>query len=238
MRKYSRNPLANGIIYLVAGLIVFALNFSGIGYVLTGHTKDINDMIESGKEPDSGDYVSMKVKYVIDWYAKLTTTRRTTKITTYHCLAVLDNGKIISIGVSVNSDEFKKLNALLYPTYYYLTGKTTTEPTPVYIEGKIQKINSEISGYYTSALSTLGYTSSDRYMLNIDTTQNRAFGAIMLAIAIALMSVGGVLTYREVKKRKEEQEAQIINSTKTYVINDDLILDEMLKDDKHIDKNE
>ena len=192
MKPEKDNGLLIGIIMLAAGIVFFIIMIPNLGYIFTGKAKDINEMIASGEEPKVRDTVSIEVDYIIDWYAELTTTRKGSKTVTYHCIALLDNGEIISITVKKNSGEYKKIDNLIEQTYAYFSGETDVPPTPIKLEGTVRKIDSKVEGYYTSYTSLMGYSSADRYMLTIDTTQYRIFHILCFGVIVVVTFFGGL----------------------------------------------
>ena len=199
------------LITCILCVIIVVILLKDAKYLFTGDAKDINQMIENGEELKVGEHVSIEVTYVVDWYAELTQRgRRTGTKITYHALAVLDSGKIISLSAKKDSAEYNKIDNLVDDTYDYITGVTYSEPITVKFTGTVRKIDSEISGYYREALTFYGYSpSGDAYMLDIDTSQERIFGILGLIVASVLALLFGFFTYGDYLEYKEKKAARI-----------------------------
>ncbi len=208
--KNKTNKSLSGWLFIIMGVVILIFMAPNFKYVFTGSATDINDMIEDGEQPHVRDRVSMEVTYVIDWYAELRETkrsrRRTTTVTTYHCLALLDNYEVISISVKKNSDLYDKLDDLRQDTASYINGYTDTPPDPVEVNGTIRKLNSKIKGNYEYAASVYGFDSSEVYMLEIDTTQSKFFIILLMIIGAATIGVG---VYFICISRKEENASDV-----------------------------
>lgn len=224
MKNKDDGFLKNLIICLICvGMVITLLKDAK--YLFTGETKDINQMIENGEELKVGEHVSIDVTYVVDWYAELTKRgRKTGTKVTYHAMAVLNSGEIISLSAKKDSKEYKKIDNLVDETYDYLTGVKYLEPTTVKFTGTVRKIDSKISGYYKEALTYYGYSSSeDAYMLDIDTTQDRIFGVLGIFLASFFALLFGFLAFSDVvdyKKKKAAREAALNEPISVKIDND------------------
>lgn len=219
--KKREAGLFTWIIAFIVAIIMLVICLKDIKYIVTGKAKDINDMIAAGDEPSVGDNVSIELQYVIDWYAELTVTGRGAKVT-YHCLAVLEDGRIISLCAKKYSDEYNKINNLIDDTYAYLSGETDIPPTPVTFTGTIRKIDSEISGYYLMDLNLMGYESGDYINLDIDTTQKRIHLILIFVLAIIFVPLSLFMIYGEILEEKEKKvlRERALNSPPTKIDND------------------
>lgn len=222
------NGLLTGILMLIIGMFFLIIMSPDLGYIFTGKAKDINKMIESGDEPKVRDTVSMEVDLIIDWYAELTSTRKGSRTTTYHCYARLDNGKIISITAKKDSKEFDKIDRLIRQTNAYYSGKSDIPPTPIKLEGTIRKIDSNVKGYYTTYASLMGYSSTDMYMLTLDTSQYRIYHILCFGVIVFVTFLGGLFVFVELKDKKDKKDiakAKIIN---TYVVDSNSDIDDYM----------
>lgn len=210
-------------------------------YIFTGEANDINEMIAEGDEPQKGDKVSIEVQYVLDWYAELTETRRGSSTVTYHCMAVLDNGEIISICVGKNSAEYTQIDNLIEQTYEYLLGERSIPPTPVTFTGTVRKIDSKISDYYKSGLNLYGYSTSEAYMLNIDVTQTRMVSIIALFLDVLIIFIGAVFVIGEIAILKEKKTSREIEAMPVQPVEDPIFTpafydNHKVEDEKKVDE--
>ncbi|MBE5944420.1 MAG: hypothetical protein E7258_05825 [Lachnospiraceae bacterium] len=222
------NGLLTGILMLIIGMFFLIIMSPDLGYIFTGKAKDVNKMIESGDEPKVRDTVSMEVDLIIDWYAELTSTRKGSRTTTYHCYARLDNGKIISITAKKDSKEFDKIDRLIRQTNAYYSGKSDIPPTPIKLEGTIRKIDSNVKGYYTTYASLMGYSSTDMYMITLDTSQYRIYHILCFGVIVFVTFLGGLFVFVELKDKKDKKDiakAKIIN---TYVVDSNSDIDDYM----------
>lgn len=209
--KSEKNSVFTLVIIFIFGIVLLVMTADEIDYIFTGKTTDVNEMIADGREPEVGDHVSIELDYVIDWYAELTQSRKGIKKVTYHAMGVLDDGRIISICVKKDSEEYDKIDDLIEETYDYLAGISNVPPTSVKLEGTVRKIDSEISSYYTTGLSYIGYTSSDAISLDIDVTQKRIYVVLMFVFAIGMTVVPVILGLKEYNEYKASKNRKMNN---------------------------
>ncbi len=206
MNKREGSLFTTWLVFFVFSIFLFILCIDEMGFIIKGERIDVNEAVLSGEEIKIGDNVSIEVQYIIDWYAELTQTgRRTGLNVTYHCLVMLDDGRIISMSVKQNSNEYRLVENLIDYTYDYIMGYSTIEPTPIKFTGKIRNIDSEISDYYKSSLSMLGYSSGDYINLEIDTQQKRIYSVLMFVFSIIIFAITILFAYFEIKNRKEKK---------------------------------
>ena len=203
--------IVKNVIISVVCLVVVIIMMKDAKYIFTGEAKDINQMIENGEELKVGEHVSIEVTYVVDWYAELTQRgKRTGTKITYHALAVLDSGEIISLSAKKDSKEYNQIDKLVDDTFDYLMDDSCPEPTTVKFTGTVRKVDSEIIGYYREALSYYGYSSTgDAYMFDIDTSQKRIVSILLLGIAAFLAILFGILAFLGYREYKKDKEARI-----------------------------
>lgn len=189
-------------------LLVAYLVIDG-GYMIDSTPQNINEMIEENGEPVKGEYVSVGVDAVLDWYAE--TEHRINGIipvgTDMHCLVWLDDNSFISLTVKGNKN-IEKIEKIIDETYAYMCYETDYLPTPVVFKGRISTIDSEVSRYYEDALNAWGISvSSDAgltiYRLDIDTTQTKLKAWLMFLFIVVLDAMSIMLLVSEVKHNKK-----------------------------------
>lgn len=196
--------------FIVSIVMLFILR-NDFKYIFTGETRDAYDIISSGDELKKGEHVSVELVAVVDWYAELTTTRKSVKTITYHAMGVLEDGTIISICTKKGSEEYRKVDKLINDTYAYLEGYSYTMPEHLILEGSVQGIDSEISTFYSQGLSFYGYASNEAIYLDINTRSTRGGVVIAFVITLILFVVPIIAFLVEImsyKKRKHEKELE------------------------------
>ena len=208
------NPV---VTIIICGLL--ALLFVGFGIInliahadyYFGEAENIDDMLANGGVV-SGEYVSIGVDAVFDWYAE--TTHRVNGIPTgkeQHCIVWLSNGDVMSLTVK-GKDNYAKIDEIIDQTWAAIdddTGSTGLH-TPVVFEGKITSVGYEVKQYYDQYISDMknaGFFDygTTYYELTIDTTDNKASMVkwyILGALFVALMIFVIVTTAKDMKKAK------------------------------------
>lgn len=194
--KFKDSKLYGCVTIIALSIIAIMGISSGIKnwrYTFGLEVQDLNEMVLSGDVPEKGDIVSLKADYVIDWYAELNERGpRGSRIITYHCMVLLDNNKVISMSVK-RGKNYDKIEKLIEQSYDYYIGERTELPDPVYFEGSIRKIDSEIEEYYYTALYLAkADPNKDAYFVELDAEQSRILHLIFFIIGIA---VAGVLVF-------------------------------------------
>lgn len=219
MKKEKFN-IVGVIAFFILGIIMFVMSCGDIKYIFTGKADDINEMIAAGEEPEVRDVVSIRIQYAFDWYAESIGQKNTLL-----CYAALDNGKIISIEVKKYSHEHEKLDDLINSTNYYLEGGTNVPPTPVTLTGVVQNFDSKkVVDYYKKGLRLMGFdTSSDAYMLNIDTRQKRIYFILTLILSIIIIFVTVAIIIAEcrmgIKKKSAQDDIEVIRPENDPIFN-------------------
>lgn len=190
-------------------LLTLIFLFVGIALILVdakylfSDPRDFNEIIENG-EPEIGEYVTINVKAVIDWYAE--TEHKINGIipagTEKHCIVWLDDGGVISM--TVKGKNVDKVDELISPTWEYLEGTAKTiNSVPVCFSGKVSSNSGEVTKYYKDVLDYYGIDEDEGatvYHMTIDTTESKVktwglFGFCMLMVVVCF-----TVTVREVKK--------------------------------------
>lgn len=175
-----------GLLFIFIGLVVFVGNSD---YIFNG-PKDFYDL-EARNGIEKGEYVSIPVDGVVDWYAE---TQH--KINGFipagseqHCLIWVDDYTFISMTVK-GKNNIEKVDKIIDETWDYLSGSASYLPSPVTFEGQLSTIDPEVEKFYKDALSQMGilYDSDYTiYYLTIDTTQTK--GMLFLIIGFCLVMV-------------------------------------------------
>lgn len=223
MKKRGGNGCVTIALLAIAGIVMLLSSIKNLKFIFSGEADDLNEIMASGETPEVGDVVGLKVRLVIDWYAELTErgTRGSRNIT-YHCMVMLDNGKVISLSVE-RGDNYDKIDRLIDESYDFFRGERTEPPTPVYMDGVIRKIDSEIKQYYYTGLALWKINpQQDAYILEVDTTQSRGIITIMFVfgVCITIGAVVFVVLYILNEKDKAEARKAEANAPITVADND------------------
>ncbi len=177
-------------------------------YMFLGKTKNMNEILADGAPLEKGDYVTLDVRFVLGNFAE--TKHKINGFipigTDQHYLIILDNGSAMPLMIKSKSD-IEKLDALINPTWSFLSGETTTPPTETLrLSGCISSMNHEIEDYYKQALSTAGLDSTNTtniYYLTFDATQTR-FSKILILLMIVglfiLLIIGAIFSRKRLKQ--------------------------------------
>lgn len=189
---------------LLIALLLFAAFSDDIKY-LFGKAKNLNSVLAEG-EPEKGEYVSVGVDAVVDWYAE--TNYKINGVipagSKWHCVVWLDDESFISLTVKGKKNK-DIINGLINDTEKFLNYQTEALPSPVVFEGKITSIGSEVDEYYDEALRYYGITGQEVHYLTIDTTYSKTsiiiYGIIFLAIIGMFigMFIGGIKGAKRLK---------------------------------------
>lgn len=226
----AKNKKQNGSKGSVAGCVIGMIFFFLIGAVLLigesdylfSEPRDLNEMVMAGDSPQKGEYVTVGVDAVVDWYAE--TEHRINGIIPIgkeqHCLVWLDDESFISM--TVKGKNMDKVDELIDETADYLNGVSSTLPSKVVFSGRVSTIDSDVSKYYDDVLDYYGIYESDglvvRYV-TIDTTDTKLQTWLMFAFFMLLgiaCLIGLVVT---VKNRKKAKAAQAVLAGQTPYLN-------------------
>ena len=226
----AKNKKQNGgkgsVVGCVIGMIFFfllgAVMLIGESDYLFSEPQDLNEMVMAGDTPQKGEYVTVGVDAVVDWYAE--TEHRINGIIPIgkeqHCLVWLDDESFISM--TVKGKNMDKVDELIEETSDYLNGVSDTLPSKVVFSGRISAIDSDVSKYYDDVLDYYGIYESDGLVvrnITIDTTDTKLqtwliFGFFMLLGVVFLVTL--VIT---VKNKKKEKAAQAVLAGQTPYFN-------------------
>ncbi|MCM1287439.1 MAG: hypothetical protein NC240_03940 [Clostridium sp.] len=201
---YVAQSVASLIAAILIALLLFAAFSDDISY-LFGKAESMNELLAEGEEL-KGEYVSVGVDAVVDWYAE--TTYKINGIipagSKWHCLVWLDDESFISLTVKGKKNK-DLINNLISGTEKYLNGETNVLPSPVVFEGKIISIGSEVDEYFYDAIRYYGITGMEVHYLTIDTTYSKTsiilYGIIFLAIIGVFIGtfIGGIKGVKRLK---------------------------------------
>lgn len=198
------------IMIIVCAFLTFVLFVSEMDN-LFGEPRDLNAILADGASPQKGEYVSVGVDAVVDWYAE--TTYKINGIIPagkkQHCILWLDDGSFISM--TVKGKNVDTVNRLINETEKYLNRETEYLPTPVVFTGKISSIGTEVNQYWHEGLSYYGISEYDPeltvYSLTIDTTETKTQMWLMIALFGALTILFVIILIANIKKKKKIKEA-------------------------------
>ncbi len=201
----EKKSLSLGAIFIF-GIIFFLMSLKNIGYVFTGDAANLSDLSKS--EIKVGKPVEVELYYCIDWYAELTVRNKRGRTVTQHAIGVLEDGTLVSVCAKKATKEYYKIDDYINATYKYLSGETDTPPEPIVVEGTIRKIDSEIRGYYDSAIWMLEYDSSDVLYFDVDTSQKRIYSILIFVASLVMIIVPVfvfVAEYNDMKRKRIER---------------------------------
>lgn len=214
---YVVQSVASLIAAILIALLLFAAFSDDIKY-LFGKAENMNNVLAEGK-PEKGEYVSVGVDAVVDWYAE--TTYKINGIipagSKWHCLIWLDDESFISLTVKGKKNK-DIINGLINDTEKYLNYQTDELPLPVVFEGKITSIGSEVDEYYDDAIRYYGLIGEEVHYLTIDTSYSKTsiiiYGIIFLAMIGGFIAafIGGIKGV----KRLKAAEGLASSSAQTY----------------------
>ena len=221
-RKKTRNDHKNTMILCIVCALIFLI-IGGIwtavhwDYMILGKTKQLNNEIMMGHEPEKGDYVTLNVMLVLGNYAE--TKHRINGFipigTDQHYAVVLfdeDNMYVMSVTLK-NKKDIERLESLVNASWNLLTGESDQWPgESVELTGKITTMDSQIKGYYNQQLSQAGVTTeyfTKIYDLTLDATESRLSKFLYLGffLLLAVACFLGALGSRKQMKKLEDIQA-------------------------------
>lgn len=229
----EKKKISLGAVFIF-GVIFFLILLKNIGYVFTGNAANLNDLNKS--EIKVGKPVEVELYYCIDWYAELTVKNKRGRKVTQHAIGVLEDGTLVSVCVKKATKEYYKIDDFINTTYKYLSGETDIPPEPIVIEGTVTKIDSEIRGYYDSAIWLLEYDSNDVIYFDIDTSQKRIHYILIFVASVVMIIVPVfcfVAEYNEMKRKRIER----LNYVQQNHNNDDPIFNSTFYETHKINKD-
>lgn len=210
-------------IIIFSGLAIFMF-VSNTGY-LFGDAKDFKTMLEEEGEPVKGEFVTLDVDLVYDWYAEMEY-----KIngiipagTERYCLVYMEDiDAFISLTVK-GKDNYKAIDKLISESSKYMNYETDDLPKAVTFEGKISTLEPDISNIYSQAKSIIisgsGGWVPEFYHVTIDTTENK--GSILLIVGILLLIDIFFIAALVAAIKKEKEEKLQAATAQTYAANAD-----------------
>lgn len=203
----GKKSITGNIIWVVVTgiiLLVYAINNLP---ALLAKPKDINDVIAEEGTPEKGQYVTIGVDAVVDWYAE--TEYKINGVipagTKRHCIVWVNDTTFISMTVKGDKN-YDLIDDIIDETWDYLDGTTYALPTPKEFTGKITSISSDVSSYYSQGCSAYGIYSSDGLTIlqvDIDTTNGKGMGYTLLLIAVALFVGSIIFMIKDIKHNKK-----------------------------------
>lgn len=221
MKKFldGDNNIIRGWACIIIAILVIIYSLSSFvqnhDYIINQKAPNIESFTDNKKEPKKDTIVEADIKFILDWYVTETIEKDYSKSETNYCIALLDNGSIISVTVdSENYQLHKQIDALIDQTWDYNDGKTSNEPESIHIIGSIQKLPDEAKSYYDQSLigygieADNGYT--DIYHFTIDTKLGDAYEPIFFIISGILVVAAilfALLFFHLAKKSKNANNA-------------------------------
>ena len=206
--KTKGGYIAQSVVSLIAAILIALLLFAAFSddiKYLFGKAENMNEALAEG-EPEKGEYVSVGVDALVDWYAE--TTYKINGVipagSKWHCLIWLDDDSFISLTIKGKKNK-DIINGLINDTEKYLNYETEELPSPVVFEGKVTSIGTEVDEYYDDAIRYYGITGSEVHYLTIDTTYSKTsiiiYGIIFLAIIGMFIGlfIGGIKGAKRLK---------------------------------------
>lgn len=187
---YIAQSVASLIAAILIALLLFAAFSDDLKY-LFGKAENMNTVLAQGG-PEKGQYVSVGVDAVVDWYAE--TTYKINGIipagSKWHCLIWLDDDSFISLSVKGKKNK-DIINGLINDTEKYINNQADELPAPVVFEGKITSIGSDGKKFYNDALRRKQLYDKEVRYLTIDTSYSKT--SIIIYGIIALAVIGGFI---------------------------------------------
>lgn len=203
----GKKSITGNIIWvIVTGIILVIYAVTSLPALLA-KPKDINDVIAEEGTPEKGQYVTIGVDAVVDWYAE--TEYKINGVipagTKRHCIVWVNDTTFISMTVRGDKN-YGIIDDIIDDTWAYLGYETTSLPSPTEFSGKITSIDSDVSSYYSQGLSAYGIYSSDGLtilQLDIDTTNGKGMGFLILGVIVLLFVGGIVFMIKDIRHNKK-----------------------------------
>lgn len=218
----SKKSVVGCVIGMIISFLLGAVLLIGESDYLFSEPQDLNEMVMAGDTPQKGEYVTVGVDAVVDWYAE--TEHRINGIIPIgkeqHCLVWLDDESFISM--TVKGKNIDKVDELIDETADYLNGVSNVLPTKVVFSGKVSSIDSDVSKYYDDVLDYYGIYESDGlvvHYITIDTTDTKLQTWLMFGFFILLGIFCLIALVLTVKHRKKEKAAQAVLAGQTPYFN-------------------
>ena len=213
----SKQAKTSMIIFIVLAILFFGITviytIATWDYMVMGKTVNLNEYTAEGRAPEEGEYATLNVRFVLGNYAETKHTYGFIPIgTEQHYAIILEDGSIMSLTVKSGSD-IDKLEAMVDPTWAYLTEAGEYPLASLELTGKVKNMDSKVRGFYKDALNKVGATTSvfpNIYELTLDATDSRLF-CFIIAGVLLLLAIGCIaLVFASKKKLKELKNIQAI----------------------------
>ena len=193
----SIKELIKTFVFALLGIMMFVYGLYSLitssSYIFLAKTSDLNQIvINDDIDRYENKYVSLDVDAIIDVFGQ---TKHTingiipTGTDTHYIVWLMDES---FIGLSTNKN-IDALDKVLQDTYNYLDYKSeylTAEP--VHVEGKLERLTGELSGYYRDVLRQWNIDSSD-YPIHYNTINATESRLYILAVSLLSILAGLVL---------------------------------------------
>ena len=198
------------VFFLGCAAVYAAFNWN---YMVLGETVNLNSSAAQGIAPVNGDYATLNVRFVLGNYAETKHTYGFIPIgTEQHYVVILDDGSLMSLTLK-NKSDIEQLEAMVDPTWAYLTEDGDYPLASIEMTGKIKNMDSEVRGFYKEALNKVGATTAvfpNIYELTLDATDSRLFCFLVTGFLLLLAVGCFVLVMASKKKIREFKNIQAI----------------------------
>ena len=198
------------VFFLGCAAVYAAFNWN---YMVLGETVNLNSSAAQGIAPVNGDYATLNVRFVLGNYAETKHTYGFIPIgTEQHYVVILDDGSLMSLTLK-NKSDIEQLEAMVDPTWDYLTEDGDYPLASIEMTGKIKNMDSEVRGFYKEALNKVGATTAvfpNIYELTLDATDSRLFCFLVTGFLLLLAVGCFVLVMASKKKIREFKNIQAI----------------------------
>jgi len=183
-------------------------------YMILGKTVDLNEVIADGGSPQKGDHVKLKVYFVLGNFAetKHTINGFIPAGKEQHYGIMMEDGSVIAVTVKSSSD-IDKLDEIYDKNWDLLEAEDYSFMYNfLEITGKVKTMDSQIEGFYKTALNGADITAADTniYYLSIDATDTRFSYFLVDLFFLGVMALCIFLFFVNKKKKKQLSELQAI----------------------------
>jgi len=170
------------VMFLAFGIISLIL-YSDL--IFGTKVTNINKLLQQGTVGANVDsFVEMDIDAVLDNFAETSHKRNGFTVgKDQHFLVWLDDDSMIAVSVKSKSD-VKAMEDIMEKTWDYLDEKADDfTDTPLHLKGKLQKMGTEMKGYYQKSLDYFGLTSADRdiHYYVVDCTDSQLLAILVTA---------------------------------------------------------
>ena len=226
----QKSIVGNVVAVIFFGVLMVIFFIADKDFLLKKEPTDIFQHIEEAGAPQKGEYVSIGVDAVLEYYAE--TKHTTNGIPTgkeKHYLLWLDDTSFISLTVS-GKKNYEKLDEIMNATYDYLDEYVNYLPMPVEFTGRVSTMNSEIEGYYQEALDYWGISEEDgmtAYYVSIDATRTPSSSWMLLGVLALIEVIAVFVLVKDIKhNRMVKSQAAAARATAMLYDNSERITDD------------